>query len=67
MARKPDYAKALKSMRAIYIDAGKRDEYFLDIGAEAFRRELDKLKIADTSSSSSTRRTRRSSTATRRR
>ena len=45
MARKPDYAKALKSMRAIYIDAGKRDEYFLDIGAEAFRRELDKLGI----------------------
>jgi len=47
MARKPDYAKALKSMRAIYIDAGKRDEYFLDIGAEAFRRELDKLSIKD--------------------
>jgi hypothetical protein len=43
MARKPEYAKALKSMRGIYIDAGKRDEYFLDIGAEAFRRELDKL------------------------
>ncbi len=43
MARKPDYAKALKSMRAIYIDAGKRDEYFLDVGAEAFRRELEKL------------------------
>jgi len=34
-------------MRAIYIDAGKRDEYFLDIGAEAFRRELDKLSIKD--------------------
>ena len=43
MARKPEYSKALKSMRGIYIDAGKRDEYFLDIGAEAFRRELDKL------------------------
>ncbi len=43
MARKPEYAKALKSMRGIYIDAGRRDEYFLDIGAEAFRLELDKL------------------------
>ena len=28
---------ALRSMRAIYIDAGKRDEYYLDLGAEAFR------------------------------
>ena len=45
MARKPEYAKALKSMRAIYIDAGKRDEFFLDLGAEAFRREIDKLGI----------------------
>ncbi len=43
MARKPAYQKALKSMRAIYIDAGKRDEYFLDLGAEAFRRELEKI------------------------
>jgi molybdopterin converting factor small subunit len=45
MARTPEYGKALKSMRAIYIDAGKRDEYFLDIGAEAFRREVAKLGI----------------------
>lgn len=45
MARTPQYGRALKSMRAIYIDAGKRDEYMLDLGAEAFRRELDKLDI----------------------
>ena len=32
---------ALRSMRAIYIDAGKRDEFYLDLGAEAFRRELE--------------------------
>jgi S-formylglutathione hydrolase FrmB len=38
MARTPDGAAALRSMRAIYIDAGDRDEYFLDLGAEAFRR-----------------------------
>jgi S-formylglutathione hydrolase FrmB len=30
---------ALKSMRAIYIDSGKKDEWFLDLGAEAFHRE----------------------------
>ena len=47
MARKPEYAKALRSMRAIYIDAGKRDEYFLDLGAEAFHRELLKLGIQE--------------------
>jgi hypothetical protein len=28
-------------MRAIYIDAGKRDEFFLDLGAEAFHRALE--------------------------
>ena len=38
MARTPEGAAALRSMRAIYIDAGDRDEYFLDLGAEAFRR-----------------------------
>jgi S-formylglutathione hydrolase FrmB len=41
MARRPGYAEALGSMRAIYIDAGKRDEFFLDLGAEAFRREAE--------------------------
>ena len=29
---------ALRGLRAIYIDAGTRDEYHLDLGAEAFRR-----------------------------
>ncbi len=38
MARTPEGAAALRSLRAIYIDAGDRDEYFLDLGAEAFRR-----------------------------
>ena len=40
-------ADALRSMRAIYIDAGTRDEFFLDLGAEAFRRELEVLGITD--------------------
>jgi S-formylglutathione hydrolase FrmB len=43
----PRHADALRSMRAIYIDAGTRDEYFLDLGAEAFRRELAELGITD--------------------
>jgi hypothetical protein len=47
MARKPEYEKALASMRGIYVDAGKRDEWFLDLGAEAFRRELDRIGIKD--------------------
>jgi hypothetical protein len=31
------YADALRSQRAIYIDSGKSDQFFLDLGAEAFR------------------------------
>jgi S-formylglutathione hydrolase FrmB len=39
------HADALRGMRGIYLDAGKRDEYFLDLGAQAFARELDKLGV----------------------
>jgi hypothetical protein len=45
MARR--YAEALRSMRAIWIDAGTRDEYFLDVGAEAFRAELRAIGVPD--------------------
>jgi hypothetical protein len=38
---------ALRSLRAIYIDCGKRDQYFLDLGAEAFRRELEAVGVTD--------------------
>jgi len=38
MAAKPQYAEALRSLRAIWIDAGNKDEYYLDFGAAAFRR-----------------------------
>ncbi len=41
------HAEALRSLRAVYIDAGTRDEYFLDLGAEAFRRELEALGVRD--------------------
>jgi len=43
----PQHADGLRSMRAIYIDAGKRDEYFLDLGAEAFRRALADIGVTD--------------------
>jgi hypothetical protein len=43
----PRHADALRSQRAIYIDAGKRDDVYLDLGAEAFRRRLDELGIGD--------------------
>jgi hypothetical protein len=36
----PEYAYALRSLRGIWIDAGTSDDYFLDIGAEAFRAAL---------------------------
>ena len=41
------HADALRGMRAIYIDAGKRDEWYLDLGAEAFRRELAAIGVTD--------------------
>jgi S-formylglutathione hydrolase FrmB len=41
------HADALRGLRAIYIDAGSRDEYFLDLGAEAFRRSLERIGVTD--------------------
>ena len=41
------HADALRSLRAIWIDAGRSDEYYLDLGAEAFRRELERLGIGE--------------------
>ena len=43
------HADDLRSMRAIYIDAGKKDDFFLDLGAEAFRRELEGIGVTDVS------------------
>ena len=41
----PTYAEALRSMRSIWIDAGTRDDYFLDVGAEAFRNQLQAIEV----------------------
>lgn len=43
----PKHAEALRSMKAIYIDCGKRDEWFLDLTAEWLRRELTALSVKD--------------------
>ena len=41
------HAETLKNMRAIFIDAGKHDEFFLDLGAEAFRQALERIGVTD--------------------
>jgi S-formylglutathione hydrolase FrmB len=47
MAREPRYADALRGMRAIWIDAGRSDEFFLDLGAIAFRREVEAAGVPE--------------------
>ena len=41
------HADALRGLRAIYVDAGKRDQFYLDLGAEAFRRALAQIGVTD--------------------
>lgn len=41
------HADAVHAQRAIWIDAGRDDEYFLDLGAEALRRELKAAGVPD--------------------
>jgi Putative esterase len=41
------YADALRGLRAVYIDAGTRDQFYLDLGAEAFRRALERVGVTD--------------------
>jgi S-formylglutathione hydrolase FrmB len=41
------YADAVRSLRAVWIDAGTRDEWYLDIGAEAFRAEIRGAGLAE--------------------
>lgn len=43
----PKNIDTLSTMKAIYIDAGKRDQFYLDLGAEAFRRALEQAGITD--------------------
>ncbi|MGH3302052.1 MAG: hypothetical protein ACRDOK_10300 [Streptosporangiaceae bacterium] len=43
----PGHADALRPLRAIWIDAGTRDEWFPDVGAEAFRLALRHAGVTD--------------------
>jgi S-formylglutathione hydrolase FrmB len=43
----PRYADALRSLRGIWIDAGTGDDYYLDLGAAAFRAALGEIGVAD--------------------
>ncbi len=47
MAAQSPYREALQSMRAIWIDAGKQDEYYLDLGATAFRDAVRAVGVPD--------------------
>jgi hypothetical protein len=39
------HAEALRSLRRIYLDAGRQDESFLDLGAQAFSDELTRTGV----------------------
>jgi S-formylglutathione hydrolase FrmB len=43
----PRHAGRLRALRAIWIDAGTRDEWYLDIGAQAFRAALSDAGVPD--------------------
>lgn len=43
----PRYADALRGLRAVYIDAGTRDQWYLDLGATAMQRELALIGVTD--------------------
>jgi hypothetical protein len=43
----PAHTDVVRSLRGIYIDAGTRDEWFLDLGAEAFRKALADVGVTD--------------------
>ncbi|HEX6921878.1 MAG TPA: alpha/beta hydrolase-fold protein [Actinomycetes bacterium] len=41
------YAEAVRGLRAVWIDAGTRDEWFLDLGAQAFRDAIARVGLPD--------------------
>jgi Putative esterase len=47
MAGRDEYREAVRSLRAVWIDAGTRDEYHLDFGAVAFRRAIAEAGLAE--------------------
>jgi S-formylglutathione hydrolase FrmB len=43
----PRYADALRGLRAVYLDGGTRDEWYLELGAQAFRDALGEIGVTD--------------------
>jgi hypothetical protein len=43
----PAHAEALAGLRAVYLDAGTGDEYYLDLGVEAMRAALADVGVTD--------------------
>jgi hypothetical protein len=43
----PGHADALRGLRAIYLDGGTRDEWYLELGAQAFRDALAEIDVTD--------------------
>lgn len=43
----PIHAEGLSTMKAIYIDAGRHDQYYLDLGATAFHDALAQIGVTD--------------------
>ena len=43
----PEHADTLRALRGLWIDAGRQDEYALDLGAVALRRALGAAGIPD--------------------
>ncbi len=43
----PAHADALRGLRAVWVDAGTRDEWYLDLGAVAFRNALEAVGVHD--------------------
>ncbi len=44
----PKHADALRSLRYIHVEAGRSDEYMLDVGTVAFSKALEKLSVKHT-------------------
>ncbi|GAB3460125.1 alpha/beta hydrolase [Actinophytocola sediminis] len=47
MARRAEYRDAVRSLDSVWIDAGTRDEFYLDLGAQAFRQAIADTGLAD--------------------
>jgi Putative esterase len=43
----PRYADALRGLKAIYLDGGTRDEWYLELGAQAVRDALAEIGVTD--------------------